>query len=500
MMHVLVCVSMVFTQPLDHFDMNNEISFNQRYTIDSSHAKDDREISLIIDLGIPFHYFDQERSNSVYSIAQIANSKIIKFENRFFGESFPKPYNESNFKYLTIEQMLEDLALFVSYARESFCQTPSCPVLMVGGKFFGTIASWFRLKYPHLANFSWASSSPLKLATDCQLPDNYIETIYKNFHYNCYRNSKNILSYFEFISANTSSVEYLTFRNKLGLEKSTDPISALNMITDFFFGIAETQSQFKLMHQYCEGQHGYSLNLTSFYDVFDMYLSQKHVSADDLDLLLKPTNNDYSSWRWLLCHEIGMFSINSTLRSSFVDTKYFEKVCRTRYNITQLPSSKQSKLQYGSLKPSISMSMFSNGEYDPWSKFGLSKSDPSISMFSYTILGEGQCADFKTPQTSDSLDLRLKRSVITDQLGKWLNNTCLNNCKNGCCIMGECVCHDGYGGGWCIHPVVDRAIYTLFSASLVIVPTIITLISGISAWVLFRKTKEEALIRRMSTK
>lgn len=68
-------------------------------------------------------------------------------------------------KYLSIDQSLADIAHFITEVkRERRYQNSS--VVVIGGSYSATMATWFRQKYPHLAVGAWASSAPLLAQVD----------------------------------------------------------------------------------------------------------------------------------------------------------------------------------------------------------------------------------------------------------------------------------------------------------------------------------------------
>lgn len=64
-----------------------------------------------------------------------------------------------NLRFLTPAQALADLAHFVEHVRQ--LNATAGPVIVFGYQYTGSLASWFRQKYPHLAVAAWASSATL---------------------------------------------------------------------------------------------------------------------------------------------------------------------------------------------------------------------------------------------------------------------------------------------------------------------------------------------------
>lgn len=66
----------------------------------------------------------------------------------------------SNLRFLSIDQNLADIAHFITTIKD-LPKFRNSKVVLVGGSYAGTMATWFRQKYPHLAVGAWASSAPL---------------------------------------------------------------------------------------------------------------------------------------------------------------------------------------------------------------------------------------------------------------------------------------------------------------------------------------------------
>lgn len=66
-----------------------------------------------------------------------------------------------NLRYLTVEQSLADAAHFINYIRSTIPDAEHSTVIVAGRDFGGSMAVWFRQKYPHLTAGVWASSASL---------------------------------------------------------------------------------------------------------------------------------------------------------------------------------------------------------------------------------------------------------------------------------------------------------------------------------------------------
>lgn len=77
-----------------------------------------------------------------------------------------RDYSTENLRYLSIDQALEDVAYFIKYQKATIPGLSNSKVVVVGGSYSATMATWAREKYPHLIDVAYASSAPLKAIKD----------------------------------------------------------------------------------------------------------------------------------------------------------------------------------------------------------------------------------------------------------------------------------------------------------------------------------------------
>ncbi|KAI6670099.1 hypothetical protein NL676_004984 [Syzygium grande] len=92
---------------------------------------------------------------------------VVYVEHRFYGESIlygltlEKALSDLNTRgYFSSAQALADYAEILVYLKQKLNAKHS-PIIVIGGSYGGMLASWFRLKYPHVALTALASSAPI---------------------------------------------------------------------------------------------------------------------------------------------------------------------------------------------------------------------------------------------------------------------------------------------------------------------------------------------------
>lgn len=151
-----------FEQDLDHFDpLNNEV-WQQRYFIrDDYYTKNNENSPIFICVGGEGPSLDSsvvyETENNVHcslmvNFAKEVGALIVALEHRYYGESNPTENLEiQNLKYLSSEQAVMDIANFHSFISQEYSlDSINNRWITWGGSYPGMMASFARLKFPHL--------------------------------------------------------------------------------------------------------------------------------------------------------------------------------------------------------------------------------------------------------------------------------------------------------------------------------------------------------------
>lgn len=290
-----------FSNKVDHNNPNS-LKYNQRFYENLNYApKDGKFNRALLYIGGEGALRSWDVENGPYILlAKRLNAPIFGLEHRFFGQSRPfDEYTEENLKYLTIDQALADLAEFIEqYVKPK--GTPDLRIGVIGGSYAGALSSWFRMKYPHLAWSSWASSAPVLIKNDFVEFDEYIGSQLKVYSQNCYENTK---KHFQTVAECATNGSEQVLVDAFGFSPEQDKISMCYVVSDIFAVMVQYNSGFKLLEQYCPLQQ--KTNWSIFVKVINLMINISGVTPQSDDFLLMNStdpddkNADYRSWTWM---------------------------------------------------------------------------------------------------------------------------------------------------------------------------------------------------------
>ncbi|EWC44855.1 hypothetical protein DRE_00914 [Drechslerella stenobrocha 248] len=172
--------------PLDHFGQNpGGQRIQSRYFVQDAYYQPGGPV-IFHDIGEgsvePWAVALTDEEDFSVSTAKRFNGLLILFEHRFYGESAPRTrvsqdlYSASRsqltefYKYLTIEQALEDVVYFASNFTYEFQDLPpqqltpdKTPWIYIGVSYSGVRGAWLAKRNPGLFKATLASSAPVQL-------------------------------------------------------------------------------------------------------------------------------------------------------------------------------------------------------------------------------------------------------------------------------------------------------------------------------------------------
>uniref|UniRef100_A0A2N9GMD1 Lysosomal Pro-X carboxypeptidase n=1 Tax=Fagus sylvatica TaxID=28930 RepID=A0A2N9GMD1_FAGSY len=179
-----------YDQTLDHFNYRPEsyTTFKQRYVINFKYwggATSHAPIFVYFGAEAPL---DGDLSNIGFLPDNALQFKalIVYIEHRYYGQSVPFGSreealgNSSTLGYFNSAQAIADYAEIILHVKKKL-RAKHSPVIVIGGSYGGMLASWFRLKYPHVALGALASSAPILYFDDITPQNGYFSIVTKDF-------------------------------------------------------------------------------------------------------------------------------------------------------------------------------------------------------------------------------------------------------------------------------------------------------------------------------
>ncbi|KAB0790980.1 hypothetical protein PPYR_02780 [Photinus pyralis] len=174
------------TVPLDHSNLFDNRTWEMRYKVRRSFFR--RGNPLFIEIGGEWTIDGSALlSGQMYKLAKKHHGMLVETEHRYYGKSLPFGENATleEFKYLQMEQALEDLAFFIDKFKQSTKGLENSLVVIHGCSYPGMLATWMRLRFPHIVDIAYASSAPLGVGLD--YPEFYeiAHDVYANVNEGC---------------------------------------------------------------------------------------------------------------------------------------------------------------------------------------------------------------------------------------------------------------------------------------------------------------------------
>ncbi|KAF4376780.1 hypothetical protein F8388_025651 [Cannabis sativa] len=378
-----------YNQTLDHFNYRPESysTFEQRYLVNSKYWNNNNKLGPIfaylgaeepIDQDIPTIGFLTDNAPSFKAL-------IVFIEHRYYGKSIPFGSREeavlsnaSTLGYFNSAQALTDYANILLHIKSTY-QAPNSPIIVIGGSYGGMLASWFRLKYPHIALGALASSAPILYFDDITPQNGYYSIVTKDFREaseNCYETILKSWSQIDKVAALPNGLSILT--NKF---KTCSPLKNSSELKDYLGTIYATAAQYNSPPKYpvniiCEAidNNGDDDILDKIFSGLSAYNPNKTCYVNPPKI---PTETD-QGWKWQTCSEmvIPIGIENDTMFEAYpFKVEDFIKDCKDSYGVPPRPHWVTSYYGGHDIKLILnrfgSNIIFSNGLRDPYSSGGV---------------------------------------------------------------------------------------------------------------------------------
>ncbi|XP_059663789.1 uncharacterized protein LOC132309501 [Cornus florida] len=431
-----------YNQTLDHFNYKPEsyTTFQQRYVINSKYWGGAKENApIFVYLGSESPLIKNETANMTGALltdsAPRFKALLIYIEHRFYGKSVPFESFENAMKNATLRgyfnsaQAIADYATVITYLKEKFSARHS-PVIVIGGSYGGMLATWLRLRYPHITLGALASSAPVANFHGV-LPYNGYRTIvakdFKEASKRCYRIIKKSWSKIDTVAARPNGLSILSQRFK-----TCSLINGSVELKDYLMHIYQRAAQYNHPPKYpvtviCGAIDTAPKGTDILGRIFaGVVANNNNQTCYDTRPNASQTNVGYN---WQTCSEMvqpfGQGKETFFPPDPSDNLINFTKDCIDTYGVPPRPH--WATTYFGGkdigfvLQRFASNIIFSNGLRDPYSVGGVLK-DISDSILSISTVNGSHCLDIMGAKPTDPDWLVKQRQRELDVIEGWIKN------------------------------------------------------------------------------
>jgi pimeloyl-ACP methyl ester carboxylesterase len=415
-----------FKQIIDH-QKPDKGTYRQRYFIDETYGPKATSPVFFYICGEGVCGKD-DLDGAIRYYAKKFHAKLVALEHRYYGKSIPLPTLASkDLQYLTTELALADLANFQTTISKKRHWTGAW--VAFGGSYPGSLAAYYRLKYPELVVGALASSAPVMAKEDFFEYDGHVAKVAGP---QCLSLMKGVVSEIE---------DSISNKRKFNKIKAIFNAQDVENSLDFVYLVADVAAeaiQYGKRDKFCnllensptaiEGYASYAKELFEELETDAVgFTPQGWMSESPKDY---DSDIGVRQWYYQSCTEYGYWqnanpSSDKSARSSLINLDYHHEVCKRLFNI-ETPANVDlinKSFYYPLLDESVSNIYFTNGDQDPWSVLSLidaNSNTNNANLSYYLIEGASHCVDLSEPKKSDTKSLSLARAKMERLLREWL--------------------------------------------------------------------------------
>lgn len=446
-----------FTQNLDHFNLQNSQTYQQRYLINDQYLGQ-KNLSDVCAGPILFYTGNEGDITEFYDnsgfitevLAPEFGGLIVFAEHRYYGES--KPFGADSFVvpnigFLSTEQALADFATLIRFLKNNSTYSDrinKCPVIAFGGSYGGMLTAWMRMKYPNVIAGGLASSAPVAWFLGAGIPD--LEYVYAKIVTQDYAavssecSSRISTAFNQMVSMGQTSSGQQQLKNIFHLcnTPNTDALmeSFLSLVEEAYDTMA--QYDYPYPSTFAGNLPGWPVNvacqkimavdgtntttlLEGIYQGMNIYYNYTGDGPSCYNVIVNP--DPYGgSWGYQTCTEMVMPYGSNGQTDMFWNDPWvysdFEAACQKRWKVTPRPN--WAVVQWGGLDVSAASNIFfSNGVIDPYSGGGiLSTIKPSLPA--WFIQNSAHHLDLRGPNSADPVSIRQARELEKSYIESWI--------------------------------------------------------------------------------
>ncbi|XP_065204123.1 putative serine protease K12H4.7 [Planococcus citri] len=445
-----------FEQKLDHFNLSNGETWQQRYWANWRYYTATGPAILWIE-GENWAYPNGIIDGQWVSYAEIFKGVIFSLEHRFYGRSVPKnDTSTENLVYLSSQQALADIAFFIQGITKQYYLSDDIKWIVFGCSYAGNLAAWVRMKYPSLVHGAVASSAPILAKADFGEYYQVVKASLDSYHPNCSSRIAEATQQLDRLIKTEAGRKHIT---KL-FQLCTELQDSLSDIASFFQKLATQVANVvqynkayrksnneipprRSIEHLCDIMTYSDASALDLYAAFHIvnlvqgrYTCRYHTDEKYIEKLRKTDINTIlggsgnRQWTYQTCTEFGYYQRSSTTSDTFgipllseQDVKLCEKVFGPEFNETRLKNGiYRTNTIYGGLQVNVGNIIFVHGSVDPWHPLGITRVESKNSPYKVVFInGTSHCGDLNY-YDKDIDEVKEARKKIQKIMQSWLQN------------------------------------------------------------------------------
>lgn len=376
-----------FVQLIDHQNPV-EGTFSQRYFLNEENRRGENSPVVFVLCGEGSCFENGEGFLSTL-IAKNSGATVISLEHRYYGVSQPFSNIEtSSLRFLSVAQAIQDINNFQKFI-DPFNKRKW---FVMGSSYAGSLAAFYRQKYPELTVGALASSAPVQAK--------YAFTEYDQFSSDalgdvCSKKVRELVAEVE--QSLDSPKRMAVLKAYFHVPYIQDDQNFLFLISEFTTGLI----QFGWGQKLCEDiEAGSAIKaLSGLVNLFYEDGRGYDLSTWGFETLNITTINEQSiarQWWYQVCTEMGFFQVANpdrqhSIRSMMLNESFYQELCKKYYNVSHTNIAEFNQQYYEPLRlGQYSRIIFTNGTQDPWRELSiLPDSAVVFGPESYAWINEG---------------------------------------------------------------------------------------------------------------
>jgi lysosomal Pro-X carboxypeptidase len=445
-----------FNQILDHFNYEDTRMFQARYVVYDQYWDRNPKSPLLFYTGNEGDVtMFAGNTGFMFTVAKKLNALVIFAEHRYYGESMPfgqQSFDLDKVGFLSVEQALADYANLITALKNDPALVglhPAAPVIAFGGSYGGMLSAWFRLKYPSIVAGSIAGSAPVNCFVGVADSEAFSEVTTADFP--C---SSDIHADFRAVAEYATSTHGRDIIQKsLNLCGALETADAVEGVLNYAVAAATymAMTDYPYPADFLQPMPGYPANYTCTLGAD--YAKQRgqpqeqtpHNSGELpwLHALLAVYYNSsgqagtcfntsgsvspslgMQAWDYQACTELvlptGSNGIDDCLPAQPFNLTALEEYCAVTWNV--VPDIGWGE-RWGAgefMAGAASNIVFSNGNLDPWSPYGVLQVPPNGRVTAVMIEGGAHHLDLRGPNPADPPSVLKARALEEASILQWI--------------------------------------------------------------------------------